>query len=81
MKLTPYKKEDLRGIPGKQGYLHEILDEFANSGKDCAKIEGYIHKNGASCTSSLNVAIKRYNKHGIKAVTVKGEPYLIRIGD
>lgn len=80
MKLTPCKKEGLHvnKTGERYGYLHEILDEFCNSGLDCVKVEGWEHSSASSCQSALRIAINRYNKHGVKCITQKGEVYLIK---
>jgi hypothetical protein len=79
MKLTPYNKDNLTlKENGRYGYLHEILDEFCNSGEDCVKLEGWTHKDTDSCQSAFRTAIIRYNKQGVKCVARKGEVYLIK---
>lgn len=45
---------------------------------DCAKVEGFTHKTADGCATALNQAIKRYNKAGIKAISRKGEVFLIK---
>lgn len=57
----------------------EIIEEFVNSGMDCAKVEGFTQKTADSCATSLNLSIKRFNKAGIKAISRKGEVFLIKI--
>ena len=79
MKLVPYERKKL----GKTlGYKHSnnlmILEEFADSGLDCAKVEGWTAKTASYCASSLNGSIKRYKFAGMVAISRKGEVYLIR---
>lgn len=71
-------KVDLKSYKSKCKWL-KIIDEFVESDVKCCRIEDYTNKSAASCESSLNHAIKRYNKKGIKAVIRNGEIYLVRI--
>lgn len=80
MKLVEY---DINKIDGARGYRKsdnlKILEEFVESGMECAKVEGYNNKTAAHCATSLNTSIKRYNLGGIRAISRKGVCYLIKI--
>ena len=78
MKLIPYDKSKLRhtGYVKTKNYL--ILKEFIDSGLDCAKVEGWKHKNTHSIQWSLQASIKRYKLDGIKCIVVDGEVFLIK---
>lgn len=78
MKITPYDREKL-GKTRRPGSNVRILEEFANSEYDCVKIEGWTHKTSDGCTNSLNMSIKRANMHGIKAITINKEVFLIKV--
>lgn len=79
MKLVPY---DMQKIPGRGVYKRSenlrILEEFAESGLECAKVEDYTQKNANSCISALNNSIKLYNKNGIQAIMRGGDVFLIK---
>lgn len=66
-----------KGFKGTKNY--DIITEFVEGNYECVKIEGWEHANAYSCTGSLNSAIKRFNKGGIKAVTINGEVYLVKM--
>lgn len=79
MKLVPYKKEDLK-IRGqyRMGRKQAIVMEFANSDIDCAKVEGFTGS-AYNAQQSLRRATIRLGLHHIKAMSSKGEVYLIKI--
>lgn len=82
MKLIPY---DIKKIGGSSWYKKSenlrILEEFANSDMECAKIEDYTQKSAEVCVSALKSAIKRYRIAGVQAMMRKGEAYLIKVKD
>lgn len=79
MKLVPY---DLSKLPGESFYSRSdnlrILEEFANSGLDCAKVENFTHKHASSCASSLKNSIRNYKMYSIQVITSRGEVFLIK---
>lgn len=80
MKLVKY---DINKMDNADGYRKsdndKILEEFVESGMDCAKVEGFLHTTSMSCASSLNNSIKRYHIGGVRAVSRKGECFLIKV--
>lgn len=80
MRLVECDKSEinLKNYKKKTRWL-EVIDEFMESDVKCCRIEDYTNKSAASCESSLNHAIKRYNKKGIKAVIRNGIVYLVKI--
>lgn len=79
MRLTPYKKEEMHNIGGyKKTEMQMLLEEFAESDLDCAKVEGWAHKNASSCMSSFRSAINRYKMTGIRCMVRNKEVYLIK---
>ena len=56
-----------------------ILEEFINSGMECAKVEGWTQPQAYHCASSLNNTIKNSRMHGVKAISRKGEVILIKV--
>lgn len=55
-----------------------VLDEFRNSGNRCVRIEDYPHKNQWICCSCARAAIRRYKFHGVYAIIVGTDVYLIK---
>ena len=78
MKLVPYERKKIGYLGYKLSDNYRILEEFADSGLDCAKVEGWTAKTAGYCASSLNNSIKRYKFAGMVAISRKGEVYLIR---
>lgn len=80
MKLVKY---DINKIENAMGYTKSenlrLLEEFIESGMECAKVEGFNHKTAIHCAISLNASIKRYNLGGIRAISREGVCYLIKI--
>lgn len=78
MKLIPFDKNKL----GVRSYSTTsnlgILESFAESGLECAQLDGWTQTNASIAAASLNASIKRFNKGGFRAVSRKGEVYLIR---
>lgn len=77
MKLIPYDKKDLC-IGYRFTSNLKILEDFANSGLECAKVEGFPQKNAGQSAASLNQSIKRYKMFTIRAISRKGEVFLIK---
>lgn len=79
MKLIPYDKAKIEGIMYyKKTDNLKILEEFASSGLDCAKVDEFSNKSAFSCSNSLNHSIKRYKFAGIRAISRRGNVYLIK---
>lgn len=78
MRLVAYNKKDLGYRGYKKTKNQVIIDEFIESGLDCAKLEGWTNKDAGSCATSINISIKRFKKTGIRCISMKGEVYLIR---
>ena len=78
MKMTPYDSSKLKTYGYKRSSNLELLEEFANSGIDCVKVEDWTQSTPNSCAGSLNSSIKRYNLYGIRAISRDGEVYLIK---
>ena len=76
MKMIPYEWEKVRYY--KKTKNLEILEEFVNSGLECAKIEGYPHKNAKSAQSCLYSSMKRFGIDGIAIVVRKGNLFLLK---
>lgn len=79
MKLEKWDINELKNVRSKYGNNLLILEEFANSDLECARVHGYTCKNAQVCASSLNVSIKRYRMFGIRAICRKGMVFLIRV--
>lgn len=80
MNLVPC---DLRAIKSAVGFKetknYDIIMRFVESDHECVKVEGWTHVSACSCTASLNKSIQTFNKSGIKALTYKGEVYLVKV--
>lgn len=76
MRLKQWERAKL-GRCGKTDN-RSVLEEFIESGFECAKVEGWKHKNASVCVSSLTGSIHTYKMCGIKAVTKRGDVYLIK---
>lgn len=82
MKLQACTKEDIGRMRAYSSTENRrILEEFAESGLDCAKVVDFAHKSAYSCTHALNASIKRYRMFSYVAVARKGEVFLIRKTD
>lgn len=79
MKLVPYdvRKLDVGGYKVSDNY--KTLLEFVEGNLECAKVEDYTQTSAACCAASLNASIKRYHLDGIRAISRKGNVYLIRV--
>lgn len=80
MKLVEYDKKKLgdTGRMFKRSKHQIILEEFIDSGMDCAKIEGWEHKTAKSLQNSLSAAIKRYKLNTVRAIIRNDEVFLVR---
>lgn len=79
MKLIAYDKKKLdTGVYYTKTNNMRFIEEFANSSMDCAKVEGWTQQDAWSCAASLNSTIKRMGKKNIRAISRKGEVYLLK---
>lgn len=79
MKLIPYDIDKVKGrMQYKRSENLRILEEFAKSELECAKVEDYSCENAHNCAASLRNSIKRYKFADITVSARKGEVYLIR---
>ena len=64
----------------KQAKLFGLIEEFIETGYDCAKVEGaaQYYKSPAVGAQVMNISIKRQKRAGIRAVVGSGEIYLIK---
>ena len=77
IKLIPCDRNEIEGGYARTKNL-KILEEFRDSGLDCAKLEGWTNKDANHAATSLNVSIKRFKFGGIKATGRAGNVYLIK---
>lgn len=77
MKLTQYDAKKLNDRQYKRTKLFDILEEFAESDMECAKVEGWPHKSATSCQASLTKSIKNFG-FNIKVVTRNKEVFLVK---
>lgn len=80
MKLVPYDVNELGSYYRKTKNL-KLLNEFADSGLDCAKVEDFTQKDARSCASALSKAIKHFRFGNIQVVTRKGCVFLVKTDD
>lgn len=77
MKMVPYNKDELKYL--KPGHNQKLLLEFAESGLDCVKLEGYPQKNAKTCQSNLSTAAVRLGLRHIKVVVRKENVFLLKV--
>lgn len=71
-------KSVINGGTYKRSDNLRILEEFADSGLECAEVKNFSQKNAEVCASSLANSIKHYGFSGIAAISRKDHVYLIR---
>lgn len=76
MKLVPYDKNNIEGYKPTSNY--ELLNEFVNSGFECAKIENWNHKSVYSAQSSFQSSIKRFHMNNVKVIVRGDNLYLVK---
>lgn len=79
MRLIPYDVKKVNAVGFKVSNNYKTLLEFAKSKMECAKVEDYTQANASGCAASLNASIKRFHLDGIRAISRKGNVYLIRV--
>lgn len=79
MKFVECKYEEVINIERRKpkAQLYEALVEFTNSGIKCVKVEEHGYKRATACSMAFNDAVKRFKMNSVKAITRKGECYLI----
>lgn len=70
-------------IPNLNGYKKtknmQILDEFVQSGMECAEVMEFTNKTASSCANSLRATIEKQRYGGITAISRNNKAYLIRL--
>lgn len=79
MRLTKWNIKDIDNLSYRRTKNQEILEEFINSGMECAKVEGFTQPEAHHCAGSLNSTIKNSKMHGVKAISRKGEVFLLKV--
>ena len=78
MNLIPCDKKAIATVKNIRSDNFTLLTKFAESGHECAQIEGYPHKSANGCAAALRTAIRKYRMFTI-GVSVRGDNvYLIR---
>ena len=78
MKLVPYDKAKLGYVSYGASKNFALLKEFMDSDLDCVEVEGYPHKDAASCQSSLYGSMKNFGFNNIKIVARGDRVFLVR---
>ena len=82
MRLTPYDRKKFDKRIYKLCKNQKILNEFVESGLDCAKLEDYPHKDAHSCYSCLRVSAMNMRLGNVISIHVEGnDVYLLRVTD
>lgn len=82
MKLQACNREDvgrLRTYSVSEN--RRLLEEFANSGLECAKVTDFTHRDAYVCANALRNSIRTYRMFSYTAVVRGGEVYLLRKTD
>lgn len=82
MKLVPYERKQLGRCAGYYAPTKnlEILEEFINSGLDCAEIKNFPHKTANGCSTSIKNSIKRFGMNSsVTTVIRNGRVFLIKL--
>ena len=78
MKLIPCDEKVTTTVKNIRQDNFKLLMQFAESGHECAKIEGYPHKSADGCAVALRAAIKKYRIFTVGVSVRKDNVYLIR---
>ena len=79
MQLIPYDVTKVKTVGGyKKSENLLLLEEFANSELQCAKVENFPHKDAWICAAALRNTIKRNGMTNIECITRNGEVFLIK---
>lgn len=78
MKMVPFDAAKLDNVGRMNSDIYSTLQEFAASGHDCVKLEGWNHKDAKGCVASLRASIKRYRMTHIQAMVRGNDVFLIR---
>ena len=78
MNFIPCDKRAIAVVKNIRSDNFTLLTSFADSGHECAKVEGFPHKSAQGCASALRSAIRKYRMLTIGVVVRKDDVYLIR---
>lgn len=77
MKMVPF---DAKKVSYRLCKNQRIINEFVESGLDCAKIEGWTHKNAYIAQRGFTMTTRRMHlEDTVMAASQKGEVFLIRV--
>lgn len=77
MKLVPYKIEKIK-TKRPYGNNQAIIEEFIKMDVSCVRVENFTQSNANGCCAALNNSAKRMGKHNVRAVSRRGEVFMIR---
>lgn len=78
MNLIPVDKKAIATVKNIRSDNFTLLTSFAESGHECAQVEGFPHANARSCAGALRSAIKKYRLFTIEVALRNDKVYLIR---
>ena len=79
MEFVPVNKCDIPECSrSNKGKSRRVLDEFVAGGYECVRIDEYGWKNVAVAAAEINKAIAKFGYAGVKAISRRGNLYLLR---
>ena len=78
MNFIPVDKKAIAAVKNVRSDNFTLLTSFAESGLECAQVDGFPHANARSCASALRSAIKKYRMFTIDVAVRNDKVYLIR---
>lgn len=77
MKLIPCDPSEVKA-KRPYGNNQAILEEFNAMNIPCVKYEGFTQKSASNCAAAMNLSAKRMGFHNVRAISRKGEVFMIR---
>lgn len=78
MKLVKTDRDVLSQRSYVRSENQELLEEFVNSGLDCAEVKDFTQSSSSICANSLRASIRRFHIYGVAVGIRKNRVYLFK---
>lgn len=81
MRLVPVERKTATKKWYKSGKNQKLIQAFLDSEVDCARVDGWAHKNAFTAANTLNRSAESMGAQGVHAISRGANVYLIRVDD
>lgn len=81
MRLVPVERKTAAKKWYGQGKNQKLIQAFLDSEVDCARVDGWTHKNAFTAANTLNRSVESMGVNTVRAISRGGNVYLLRESD